>query len=125
MMTSRRFSLSATATGAFSLVELLVVLALVIIMVVMLYGFSSRSRQERDKAACRNNLQRVYVALEIFGTDHDGSFPVLAGAKTSEEPLSMLVPKYTVATESFICPGGRDSEVPDGEPFTGRKISYA
>ena len=112
-------------TGGFNLVELLIVLALLIIMVVMLYGFGSRSRQERDKAGCRKNLQRVYVALEIFANDHDGSFPRIPGAKTSEEPLSLLVPKYTVATESFVCPGGKDSALPDGEPFARRTISYA
>ena len=111
--------------GGFSLVELLIVLALLLFMVVLFHGFGSRSRQEKDKAGCRKNLQRIFVALEIFANEHDGSFPATAGARTSEEPLSLLVPKYTVATESFICPGGRDSALPDGESFSRRKISYA
>jgi hypothetical protein len=104
---------------------MLIVLALILVMIVMMRGSGSRSRQERDKATCEKNLHRDYLALEIFANDHDGLFPVVAGAKTSEEPLSLLIPKYTVATESFICPGGKDPELPEGEPFANRKISYA
>lgn len=104
---------------------MLVVLALMIVMIVMLGGSGSRSRQERDKLGCQKNLQLAYIALEIFANDHEGLFPVVAAAKTSEEPLSLLVPKYTVATESFICPGGKDSALPNAEPFAQRKISYA
>jgi len=111
--------------GGFSLIELLIVLALLLIMVVMMRSSGSRSRQERDKAACEKNLHQDYLALEIFANEHDGLFPVVAGAKTSEAPLSLLVPKYTVATESFICPGGKDSGLPEGEPFARRRISYA
>jgi prepilin-type N-terminal cleavage/methylation domain-containing protein len=111
--------------GGFSLIELLIVLALLLIMVVMMRSSGSRSRQERDKAACEKNLHQDYLALEIFANDHDGLFPVVADAKTSEAPLSLLVPKYTVATESFICPGGNDPGLPEGESFARRKISYA
>jgi len=35
------------------------------------------------------------------------------------------VPKYSVDTSIFICPGGRDAAIPPGEPLRGRKISYA
>jgi len=111
--------------GGFSLIELLIVPALILVMIVMMRGSGSRSRQERDKAACEQNLHRDYLALEIFANEHDGLFPVVTSAKTSEEPLSLLVPKYTVATESFICPGGKDPELPEGEPFARRRISYA
>jgi len=94
-------------------------------MMVMLRGSGSRSRQEKDKAGCQKNLHQVYLALELFANDHEGLFPVVTGAKTSEGPLSLLVPKYTVAAESFVCPGRGDPGLPDGEPFARRKISYA
>ena len=111
--------------GGFSLIELLIVLALILVMFVMMRGSGSRSRQDRDKAACQKNLHQVYLALEIFANDHEGLFPNVEGSKTSELPLSLLVPKYTVATESFICPGREDPGLPQGEPFAQRKISYA
>jgi type II secretory pathway pseudopilin PulG len=113
------------AGAAFSLVEMLVTLALIIIIAVMLHGFGSRSNQQRQMKSCQKNLQTVYLALEIFANEHDGRFPVQAGAQTSEEPLSVLVPRYTVASEAFVCPGSKDSSLPTAESFARRKISYA
>ena len=46
-------------------------------------------------------------------------------AVTSEDVLEELVPKYTADTTIFICPGGRDSQIPSGEPLRNHKISYA
>lgn len=110
---------------AFSLLELLITMALILIMFVMLYGHSSGSHQRRQKQACQQNLQTIYVALQIYGNDHDGLFPARTDAQTAEEPLSLLVPRYTSVTEHFICPGSKDSRLPEGESFEKRKISYA
>ncbi len=104
---------------------MLITLALIIIVAVMLHGFGSRGNQQRQMKSCQNNLQKIYLALEIFANEHDGLFPFLAGAQTSEEPLSALVPRYTVASEAFVCPGSQDSALPTAEPFVRRKISYA
>jgi len=104
---------------------MLITLALIIIMAVMLHGFGSRSNQQRQMKSCQKNLQTVYLALQIFANEHDSLFPIQAGAQTSEEPLSLLVPRYTVASDAFICPGSKDSALPTAEPFAERKISYA
>lgn len=111
--------------GAFSLVELLVTLTLLLIMAVMYHGFSSNVRQRQQKKACQKNLQSIYVAMEIFANEHDGAFPVAAGAQSSEEPLAQLVPRFTVDTAAFICPGSKDARLPNGESFAKRRISYA
>lgn len=110
---------------AFSLVEMLVTLALIIIMFVMLYGHGSGSQQLRRKQNCQKNLQNLYVALQIFANDHDGMLPTIPGAQTSEPVLGLLIPRYTSATEPFICPASKDSKLPEAEPIGERKISYA
>jgi len=71
------------------------------------------------------NLLKIHIALEIFANEHLGSFPVVPGAQTAEEPLDLLVPHYTVDTTSFICPGSKDSPIPSGESIARRRISYA
>jgi len=111
--------------SAFSLVELLITMALIIIMFVMLYGKSSRRFQYEQKQACQGNLQNIYVALQLYANDANGLFPVRKDAKTSEEPLSLLVPRYTTVTAPFICPGTKGSPLPEGESFEKRRISYA
>jgi prepilin-type N-terminal cleavage/methylation domain-containing protein len=114
-----------SARSGFSLVELLVVLALMIILTTMMWGFGSESRQHAAQRACQQNLEKVYVALQIYASDFSGRLPVNTNAQTSEEPLSLLVPHYTVDTSIFICPGGRDPQLPSGVSFTNQIISYA
>ncbi len=110
---------------AFTLLELLITMALILVMFVMLHGHGSRSHQMQQKEACQKNLRTIYLALQVFATDHDSKFPKEIGAQNSEKVLSELVPKYTSITAPFICPGSKDNALPEGEPFANRKISYA
>jgi prepilin-type processing-associated H-X9-DG protein len=123
-LTNIRLRLFAASAG-FSLIELLVVLALMIVIIVLMWGFGSESRQHAAQRACRQNLEKIYVALQIYANDSSGRPPATTNAQTSEAPLSLLVPRYTVDTSIFICPGGKDSPVPSGASFANRKISYA
>ena len=58
--------------AGFSLIELLITLALIIVMMVMLYGFGSASRQRSQKKLCADNLQKIYLALQIYANDFGG-----------------------------------------------------
>ena len=107
------------------MIELLVVLALICIMTAMLYGFSSRSHQQEQQKLCAGNLQKIYIAMQIYANDFKGTLPYSTNATTSEPVMDELVPKYTADTTIFICPGGRDHEIPSGEPLRKYKISYA
>jgi prepilin-type N-terminal cleavage/methylation domain-containing protein/prepilin-type processing-associated H-X9-DG protein len=113
------------STSGFSLIELLVVLALMIILTTMMWGFGSESHQHAAQRACRQNLEKIYVSLQIYANDSSGRLPANTNGQTSEEPLSLLVPRYTVDTSIFICPGSKDAPLPSGVPFANRKISYA
>src|SRR4026208_1882584 len=111
--------------GAFSLLEMLITIVLIIIMFVMLYGHGAGGQQLARKKKCQKNLQDLHVALQIYANDRDGLLPAVNGAKTSEPVLGQLVPKYTSMTASFICPASKDSSLPEAEPIAERKISYA
>lgn len=110
---------------AFSLLEMLFTLAIILVMVTALWGFGSRSHQQKQQKNCQINLQKIFVAMQIYANDFGGRFPVVTNARTSEDALAVLVPRYTVDTAVFICPGSKDAPLPDGEPFLKRKISYA
>ena len=112
-------------SAGFSLIELLVVLALMIILITMMWGFGSESRQHAAQRGCQQNLEKIYVSLQIYANDFSSRLPAITNAVTSEAPLSQLVPHYTVDTSIFICPGGRDAALPAGVTFANRKISYA
>lgn len=116
----------ARAEGGFALIELLIVVAIIVVMFTLYFGGGTLRRdQTRQMAACRKNLANIFVALKAYSIDNNDKFPTLAGAKTSEAPLSLLVPKSTTSTEFFICPGSSDKPLPEAQPFAERKISYA
>jgi len=111
--------------AGFSLIELLITLALIIVMTVMFFGFGSASHQRSQKKLCADNLQKIYLAMQIYANDFGGRLPQNTNAATSEPVLDELVPRYTADTSIFICPGGRDPQIPSGEPLAKHKISYA
>jgi len=111
--------------GGFSLIELLIVLFIMCGLSAMMYSFGSARRQKTQKALCQDNLQKIYIALQIYAKDDNGRLPLVTNAVTAEAPLDLLVPRYSADTAIFICPGGRDSARPAGESLQQGKISYA
>lgn len=119
---SRRF---LSRYAAFSLLELLISVVLVLILSMMMLGRGMWSDQQRELANCQKNLQNIYVALNIYSADNKGGWPAIKEAETSEAPLSLLVPRSTTVTEMFVCPGSKDPKLPEAESFAKRRISYA
>jgi prepilin-type processing-associated H-X9-DG protein len=112
--------------AGFSSIELLAVVAILILLFVLLWGPRiGDDKQRQAQKDCQNQLQKIYMALEIYANDHAGKFPETSGARSSEEPLDLLVPHYTIDTAEFICPSSQDPPLPAGEPFRQHKISYA
>ncbi len=120
-----RHASRASRGSGFSMIEVLVVLALILLLTVMFWGGRGNGRKRQQQQICQRNLQKIFLAVEIYTRDHGGQFPFVAGATTSEAALDPLVPRYTVDTGSFICPGTRTSIPAGGEPLSRHKISYA
>jgi prepilin-type processing-associated H-X9-DG protein len=111
--------------NGFSYIELLVCTALVMIFYTLYFGAGSRSYESKRKAECAANLERMQLTLSLYAQEHEGAFPAVAGAASSDAPLSLLVPVYTSDTSLFICPAGTASALPEAASFDGRRISYA
>jgi prepilin-type N-terminal cleavage/methylation domain-containing protein/prepilin-type processing-associated H-X9-DG protein len=111
--------------AAFSLLELLIALVIVVLLTTLYFGPNNAGKQQALKKVCQKNLEKIFVSLEIYANEHAGTFPQKLGARTSEEALDVLVPKYTSDPSCFICPGSNDSAPPPGGPLVGHRISYA
>lgn len=111
--------------GAFSLIELLIVAAIILILSTLYFGPNTAGKQRALKGACQKNLEKIFVSMEIYANEHGGRFPEKPGARTSEEALDVLVPKYTSDPTPFICPGSKDGPLAAGSALHGQTISYA
>jgi prepilin-type N-terminal cleavage/methylation domain-containing protein len=111
--------------AAFSLIEMLIALALVVTMYVLYLSGGSQRFQTRQKVACQQNLQNAYMALKTFSIENRGQFPVLTNAASSEAALSLLVPRCTTVTDIFMCPGTKEKPPPSAKPFANARINYA
>jgi prepilin-type processing-associated H-X9-DG protein/prepilin-type N-terminal cleavage/methylation domain-containing protein len=121
-----REHLCTTTKDGFSLLELLLVVAILVTLTTLYWGGTSgNTRRREQQAACQHNLERIFMAMEIYANDSGGKFPVVPGARNPGEVLSLLVPRYTVDTAVFICPASKDLPLPEGEPFKQHTISYA
>lgn len=107
------------------MIEMLISTVIISVMFVVTFGAGSKFGQTRRKASCATNLGQMHMALSVYAAEHDGEFPALAGATSSEAPLSELVPRYTTDTSLFICPGSKAKTLPGAQPFAERRISYA
>src|SRR5580700_5746274 len=117
LFTSVRTAAHTRGGSAFSLLELLLVLAILLILTVLGTRNVTTSTRKRELTACSANLQKIYLALSFYRNDH-GTYPMLSDAQSSAEALSVLVPKSTTETEIFICPASGDKLLPESEPFT-------
>ena len=111
--------------GGFSLLEMLVVCVVIGVGLLLMWGPAVRSQAGLARAACGRQLMQLHVALAMYAFDAGGRFPAVRGARTSEEPLSMLVPGYLSETRWFVCPGSRDAAPPARPGFTGGRVSFA
>lgn len=111
--------------AGFSLIELLISVAIILIMFTLYFGGSGKQYQVKRMAECERNLQNIYVSLQTYARENHDALPAATNARTSEAALSQLIPRYTTGSEFFICPGSKDKKLPDAQPFADRKISYA
>lgn len=109
----------------FSLVEMLISLALVLILFTMMYGFGSKKNQMNQKRRCEANLQKLFISFQLYANEQQEVFPVATNARTAEDALDTLVPRYTADTGMFICPGSKDGALAPGESLRRGRISYA
>jgi len=69
-------SSSASHPGAgFTLIELLVVVAIIALLAAILFPVFAKAREQARKAACLSNLKQIGIAIGMYTSDYDSSYP--------------------------------------------------
>jgi prepilin-type N-terminal cleavage/methylation domain-containing protein/prepilin-type processing-associated H-X9-DG protein len=100
----------------FTLVELLVVIALIVIVAALLFPVFAQARESARNTRCLSNLRQIAMAVMMYAADHDERLPVdLTGVRDAPAavPCSPWNPDrrieaqiwgYVRNTEVFACP---------------------
>jgi len=63
--------------GAFTLVELLVVMAIIAILAALLLPTLGRTKESARATVCLSNLHQIGIALQIYVSDNNNKLPVM------------------------------------------------
>ena len=130
----RRDNIRRHARGAgFTLVELLVAIAIIAVLGAMLYPVMARAREQARKTSCVSNLRQLGQGLEMYRQDHDGWWPFENSPAPHEcvcSPFNAraisttIYPAYVPDKRVFRCPSSRRHPLevhwPDRWNYNGR-----
>ncbi len=66
---------SANNRKAFTLIEMLVVIAIIALLITMISGATAKALDRSRRTACASNLHSLAQGLLVYATDHNGNFP--------------------------------------------------
>jgi len=93
--------------SALSLVELLIVLAILSILLALGLAAVPLMRQSAKRTQCANNLHQLGMAFQMYQLNSQGRLPVAARlpSVTPEQPsIAQALAKYTEGPDIFRCP---------------------
>jgi prepilin-type N-terminal cleavage/methylation domain-containing protein len=114
---------------AFTLVELLAVIAIIGILAALLLPALGRAKEKGRLATCQNNLRQVNLAIRLYADDYADSLPVLPTPNPYPNGVGayykQLVKGYlglsgpaSPSEKVFICPSDRLLHNQLGHAFT-------
>lgn len=106
---------SRSVRKGFTLVELLVVIAVIGILAAILLPALARARESARRASCQNNLRQLALVFKLYASESDGKYPPLSPygsvrTDTRSSPLwsapraSALFPEYLSDLNVARCP---------------------
>jgi type II secretory pathway pseudopilin PulG len=101
-MNHKRFG----SASCFTIVELLVVIAVIGIVAALLLPALTKARAMAKQSACLSNLRQVGTAIQLYGNDYSEKSKMTAVPFTS-----LLFPDYLKSNKCFQCPSDLNKEI--------------
>ena len=107
--------MSKTRVRAFTLIELMIVMAIIAILAAILVPNFMRTRAQSQIAGCKENLKNVATALEMYANDNTSNFPFFVG-------FVLITPNYLPRIPS--CPSAGVDTYSPGYIVNGVQSAY-
>src|SRR2546428_10852813 len=95
------------ATKGFTLLELLVVIAVIAILAALLFPSLGRAKAKAQRTACMNNLRQINLGVRMYADDSSDAFP--APENETGRPPGAFV-GYTKLMKSYVGMTGASSD---------------
>ncbi len=94
---------------AFTLIELLLVIAIIALLAAILFPVFARARENARRSSCQSNLKQIGLGIIQYVQDHDERYPRAAANNiltngTSAAAWAFMVQPYIKSTQVFKCP---------------------
>ena len=76
--------------GAFTLIEMLVVISIIVVLAALLLPALSSARERGRRASCLNNQRQIYVGAVAFAGDNDGLLPPTSNQLGGNRLLTLI-----------------------------------
>ena len=93
---------------AFTLIELLTVVAIITLLAALLLPTLKEARYKAKLAVCKNNQRQIYAAIQMYGQDYNRRLPLgdpHGGYGGMETSSGYTVTTYTAGTNTFLADG--------------------
>lgn len=111
----------SSSKRAFSLVEILVVVAVLALLSAILFPALSRAREGGRRVVCSSNLHQLALAMNQYIGDNGGRFPPRQFVEAKQTWVSSLLP-YTKSEATFQCP---DAGSPSAEKDNDKREDHS
>ena len=114
--------LNTQRTAAFTLVELLVVTAIIVVLAALLMPALSKAQDRSRTAVCASNLRQIGMATSGYVSDYNGFLPTYSGLSTWPYSPNWMVVLRPYINKQYFCAdvGG---PVGSGDPKVARNIA--
>lgn len=95
-------------SGGFTVLELIVAMAIVAVLAVFLFSASQKARPSAIRVKCTQNLKQIYTGAQLYAGDNNAALPVIAdiaqGRTVYKSGLIDRLEAYIPDKHVFYCP---------------------
>ena len=97
--------------NGFTLVELLIVIAIIAILAAILFPVFAKARENARRSSCQSNLKQIGLGLQQYTQDYDEMVMPIGRTDTAPQPIlswRLLVQPYVKSIQIFKCPSNTE-----------------